>query len=395
MAQATCNNLQQVLITQAGLIGPTIYNRTLNDSPWRKLVKQEPYIDELGATPSVLVYERSLPTTPAVWQNLQNNSLLTGDQSTCVPQAAKIALAQTLRQYNLQQTALESPDFCLNDLRFAFQRQEQLKNVIDILAQNSKYLLIDRYRDEYTRLAQHKICLTPALPESSVAMPLIAPTAKLNQRVLDRLYLRLRRDGGGNNPMDRDKGAPVFLLITDSETSDSIIRLDDATRQDFRFSSRVNEYLAPLGVDKIYHGYFHVHDDFSPRWDFVNGAWVRRLPYTQVSKTQGIGYDIDPIYEAAAYTDSFIFHIDVFSSLIPRPINGLPGNMSFADYAQNYSGDFVFRNILDRNCNPDGNIGYFRALFATASKPIHPEFGYVIRHQRCAADLGLVGCTSS
>jgi hypothetical protein len=47
-----------------------------------------------------------------------------------------------------------------------------------------------------------------------------------------------------------------------------------------------------------------------------------------------------------------------------------------------YKGDFKWTNILDGLTNPDGTIGYFRGIMASASKPIKTDFGYVILFKR-------------
>ena len=51
------------LAAESGRIGPDIYNKTLNTSPWTTLVKQEAWPDEMGVSISVLIYERTLPAS--------------------------------------------------------------------------------------------------------------------------------------------------------------------------------------------------------------------------------------------------------------------------------------------------------------------------------------------
>jgi len=383
-------NVEQLLETEAGRIGPDIYRRTLNTSPWLKLVKQDAWPDEMGDTISVMVYERSLPDSQLTWSNVSSND---GTGNTCLPTPANIEFGQTLRQYNLQQAAIVSPDICVNDLRFAVKRQEQLSNIMQILTENSAYAWIDRYRDEYTRIATHKVIATTGLPEGSTAFPSTLPTSRLTPGILRNQYMRLIRDGGGNNPLDRENARPVFGLICSSETSYNIIMEDASLRNDFRYTTRVNELLAPLGIERSYNGFFHLIDDFAPRWDWdsVNNVWIRRYPYVSSAATHGNRWEIDPNYEAAAYEDSFIFHMDVYKSLIPAPITAPGGNTRFDPVV--YRGDFKWRNIPNKDTNPDGTIGFFRGVFSSGSKPIFPQYGYVIRHLRCAADLEFAACS--
>lgn len=384
-----CGVIEQRLITESGRIGPDIYRRTLNSSPWLKLTKQAAWPEGMGDTISVLVYERSLPATPMTWTDIGQSAGEAG--GTCLPPTTQIEFAQTKRQYNLQHGAIESPRICVNDLRVAFKRQEQLSNMMAVLTENVGYTWIERNRDEYTRLATHKVIAAAGLPEGTSSFPLTAPTYALSQGLLKKYYQKLIRDGGGNNPLDRMNARPVFGLITDSETSENIIKKNDDIRNDYRYSGKVNELLAPLGIERSYGGFFHMIDDFGPRWDFVGGAWVRRRPYAATAATMGDKWDINPDYENAAFMDSFIFHQDVSVALIPAPISGAGGGTKFDPV--NYRGMFEWKNIISEDCNPDGTIGYFRGVYASGSKPIHPYYGYVIRHRRCDTPLDLVDCS--
>jgi hypothetical protein len=48
--------------------------------------------------------------------------------------------------------------------------------------------------------------------------------------------------------------------------------------------------------------------------------------------------------------------------------------------------------VPDRTTNIDGNIGFFRALYAYGPKIERPDLGFVIRHRRCQRALDLVAC---
>lgn len=389
-----CNNIEQLLITESGRIGPDIYRRTLNTSPWMTLVKQEAWPDEMGETVSVLLYERTLPGSGSglTFTDVLNNDPAVVGPGSCAVTGADLGFAQTLTTYNLQQAAINSPDICLNDLRFPVKRQEQLRNIMAVLTENTQYAWENRYRDEYSRLANFKINAnqTELLAGATAFSTTNLPSSRLTQGILRFVYSKLIRDGAGTNAYGRENGAPVFLLITSPETSDDIIKLNADIRQDFRYA-KPSELLTPLGVERSYGGFYHLVDTMTPRFDFVGGAFVRRYPYVSTAATRGQKFVPNPAYFTAEYEDSIIFHADVFTSLVPKPV-GATGQMAFDP--QSYRGDFRWRNILDRTCNPDGTIGFFRAIFSSGSKPVFTNLGYVIRHKRCAADFGLVGCYS-
>ena len=68
-------------------------------------------------------------------------------------------------------------------------------------------------------------------------------------------------------------------------------------------------------------------------------------------------------------------------SQIPAPFSGGNG-ATFSPV--DYSGDFKWTNILSEATNPDGTVGFFRGVLASASKPIKTDFGYAILFDRTA-----------
>jgi len=457
-------NIEQVLINEANRIGPDIYRKTLNTSPWLKLVKKDVWPDEMGDTVRVLTYERSLPSNSLNWSQISVDGVFSRDGSypnntsvissnsaaNILPSAQRIEFAQTLRAYNLTHTAIESPKLSVNDLRFSLKRKEQLSNIFAILQENTSYAWQDRYRDEYVRIAQNKInavgssgALVQNVGDGSVFNSATLPTLPLTQGILDRVYMKLIRDGAGNNPLDRENARPVFGAIISSEASRNLIATSTDIRQDYRWSDSKNELLAPLGISRSYAGFFHLVDDWLPRHDAVTitsanaGAttltvtanslavgdqlsgtgiahgtfvvavptsttvtlsaattattgtrvYVRRLPYKAVATTQGNKFDINPAYEAAEFEDSIVFHQDVFTNLVPKPITSAGSNVTFD--AVSYMGDFKWKNIPHATENPDGTIGFFRAVLSAGSKPIRPEWGTVIRAKRSSTFLDL------
>jgi hypothetical protein len=79
----------------------------------------------------------------------------------------------------------------------------------------------------------------------------------------------------------------------------------------------------------------------------------------------------------ATWEDSYVFHQDVCTSLVPKPITSV-GQASFD--AVNYSGTFKWTNYEDKADNPDKTIGQFRGVLSNGTRPDNPEFGIVVRH---------------
>ena len=177
---ATTYEVEQLLVRESGRIGPDIYRKTVDTSPWLKLTKQDSWPDEMGDTVSLMVYERSLPydTNGALktnWTNLASNPIVgtandgdaTDSGNAIAPLGGTVEFGQTLRTYNLQHTSLNSPDVSLNDPRFPLKRKEQLSNIMQILTESTREVWIERYRDEYIRIAENKLTATSANAQSA------------------------------------------------------------------------------------------------------------------------------------------------------------------------------------------------------------------------------------
>tara|TARA_R110000772_G_scaffold71383_1_gene156522 strand:+ start:270 stop:1451 length:1182 start_codon:yes stop_codon:yes gene_type:complete len=380
-------DIDNLLVTVAGMIASSVRRKTLNTSPWLSLVKKETWPDEMADIISVLVYERSLPTSPQTWNTLGYND---GTGSNCAPVAEIIDVGSTTLTYNLQQSALESPPLCVNDLRFSVRRKEQLDNIEGILSDNTAWSWIQRHRDEYVRLSGNKwTTQTPFTNNGSADFGAVEPTSILRQGHLDTIYMQLIRDGAGNSAMGMANGAPQFSVVISPEASEAVIRENSVIREDIRYSSKVDELLAAMGVDRPYKGYYHLQDAFAPRWNYSAG-WVWVAPYVATAATKGNKWIINPAYESASYEDTIVFHPEAYKSMVPGPITSPGGGTSFDP--QNYMGDFKWSNILHRDINPDGTIGYFRGIFSNGSKPNRPEWAHVIRHQRCGPRIDELSC---
>ena len=276
--------LSHLLIEASQSFSADIYRRTINTSPWLKLIKQSAWPDEMGDTISVITYERTLPSTANSWDSITNDSTST---NFAVPSATSVSVAQTLRQFSLRHTAVESQPIVVNDVRMGFRFREQIKAVYDNLVENVAWLWIKRYRDEYRRISGTKVVAsvsaagsllkstdafyTESLPKTTYDNT-TTPANRigiLTQALLNRLYMELIRDGAGNRPMGMENGRPIFTLVCSPECSDALIRLNPSIRQDFRESSQVNELLKPLGVDRSYRGFYHLSDVTAPRYNNV------------------------------------------------------------------------------------------------------------------------------
>jgi hypothetical protein len=340
-----------------------------------------------------LTFERTFNSTVTDdWENVATSD--GSDAGACLPPVEDIDFGQTQRNFRLQHKAIEGPDLCINDLRTTYQVQKQLDNAVDQLTSVSGWVWENRFQNEYIRLSGNKVLARPNMPISTGEDFLAGqePTSKLTQGILDKIYMKLIRDGAGQHAVGRANGRPIFALLTDAETSNGITFGNDAAREDIRWANP-DWNLAPLGVDRSYKGFAHIINAYAPRYNEVGGVITRVEVWTESATTKGNKWEINPDYETAEFTASIVFLPSVYRALKPRPMSTAGGNTRFDPQAM--MGEFTWRNILDRKCNPDGTIGFHRGVFISASEPMHPEHGFVILHKRCSNDLELEGCTYS
>ena len=434
-------NIDTVLAEEANRIGSDIHRNTVHTSPWIDLVKKSTFPDVMGYQLTTLVYSSALPTTTDCGGTLAGNTLWTemgainGDanvfgtaatdqplkdaaESTIGPAdgLGYIQFGKEVKNYRLKRAVIESPRVNVEDLRFAAHRNDQLRAIMDVMTEATRYTWEERYRDEFDSLADnHVACrstssvskVTTGKENASSATTLasagdadtgthtsdtedniydnvqgasvLLPEANISNALLDDLYFRLIRAGAGNNAYGRENGRPVFGLVCSSEVSRQL-QIEAEFRDDVRYNkARVSELIAPLGVEKSFRGFYHLIDDLAPRFELHNVATSggtsdvleRVLPY---SVSSGVISPNDK-YEAAPVEMAYIIHPEVFEAQIPNPLSGA-GGLSFDPVT--YKGDFKWTNIPDAVINPDKTIGFFRGILASASKPIKTKFGYAI-----------------
>ena len=123
-------------------------------------------------------------------------------------------------------------------------------------------------------------------------------------------------------------------------------------------------------------------DDLAPRFSGFNTGTdllTEVLPYKHDTTSDAEKIITNTAYETADYEAAFVLVDNVMESLIPAPITNANG-LSFNPV--NYKGEFKWTNIPDVEKNPDGTIGFFRGILASASKPIKTNFGYIILFKR-------------
>lgn len=431
-ASASNVAINTILAEEANRIGSDVHTRIMHTSPWIDLVKKSAFPEGMGYQLTTLIYDRSLPTTDAVgdnvglnWNsvaNLQSGASAFGtsvldqplDDTADNVQAANggtgvggtdarnfVNFGKKLKAYSIQRAIIESPRINVDDLRYAAHRQEQLRAVIDSLSESTRHSWAERYRDEYDRLVDNTvICRGDATNDAGNPSEFLVSNegqttdalgaagadldggsaskvkSDISNAVLDKIYFKMIRSGASADAYGRENGRPVFALVCSSEASNTVMK-ESGFRDDIRYNNaRVGELVAPLGVEKSFRGFYHLIDDLAPRYtDGSEGNLTRVEPYTV---TNGIA-SVNAAYDSAEYEVAYVLHPSVYECQIPAPFGGTNG-LSFNPV--DYSGEFKWTNILSETTNPDGTIGFFRGILACASKPIKTDLGYAIVYKR-------------
>ena len=433
--------IDSILAEEANRIGADIHKRNMHTSPWIDLIKKSAFPDGMGYKLSTMIYDRTLPTTDvtgdallsgsAGWNNVGdpagedrftsaagNTGILDQFESEAIDsfQAANggtnlggtdarnfVNFSKSIKQYNIKRCIIESPRINVDDLRYAAHRQEQLRAVMDSLAESTRWSWENRYRSEFDRLSDNVVaCASGSVFESGhegtqledlVDAQLIGTVAagnagagddaasgvthSISNAVLDKVRSQLIRRGAGHDAYGRENGAPVFALVCSSEASFGLLTESEAIRQDIRFNNaKVSALIAPLGVEQSFRGFYHLIDDLTPRYKAGSGNTLDIVQPFKVVK--GITQE-NPEYEDAPFEAAFVLHPQVLESQIPAPFSGASG-VTFDPVT--YSGDYKWKNIPSETINPDGTVGFFRGVLSSASKPIKTEFGYTIIFKR-------------
>jgi hypothetical protein len=414
-AAAGTDVIDTILTQEANRIGQDIHRRTLHTSPWMDLIKQTSFPDGMGYTLGTLIYDRALPTTTANGTTLLSGSswsevggdtissavitstldqMLVGTKDSNIGAATGksfISFGRQLKQYALKRATVESPRINVEDLRFAAYRTEQLRAIMDALTDATKYTWEERYRDEYDRIcANYVICeptgtaITSTGKEGTASDAIdfgastTTPSANISNKILDSIYFKLVRLGAGTNAYGRENARPVFALVCSSEASYAL-QTEAGFRDDVRYNaSKVSDLIAPLGVEKSFRGYYHLIDDLAPRYSDDGDGNLTRVPAYKIDGTTKVTI-ANPDYDTAVIEAAYVLHQDVMESQIPEPITGSNG-LTFDPV--NYRGKFNWKNIPSIDVNPDGTIGFFRGVLASASKPIKTEYGFVVLFAR-------------
>lgn len=399
-----CDNIKNAFYALTGQVSPRLYNRISINDPWVAYVEKGEWPTGMGYTINSMMLERTLTNseTGTEWISAIPSSTAGVEgaaitNNNCLPTPELLQFGQTLTPFTMQRRNIQTEDFCINDLQNDFMISQVLSNVMDQLETVTEWIWSNRFQNEYYRLCKHVVIengsgplvevandatFGPGAPAGSPGIPVASlPTSRLVQGTLEQIYMQLVLDGAVATSGAIGKGAndqPIFALFTDANTSRDLIRQDPELRMDFRYADP-DKLINTLGTPYSYNGFKHVWIKFPPRFD---AAGMRVYPYlAPTTTTKGWKREVNPAYIYAPFQASFVFIPTVYTCLYERPSTNPGGALKFDAYS--HMGEFQFLVITDKACNPRGELGFFDALYASASQPGQTYLGYTIIHKNC------------
>jgi hypothetical protein len=405
---ATCAAVTNSLLIESGRYGPQIFPRAARTRPIIRLKNRTrgAYQNGMGLSIGAVTFERSLPDTlDGVWANV---ALSDGDtNNACLPPTDTAGFGQTTRTYQPQHMAINTDYFCIRDIQFDFQYAQMLQKITSAFSDISQWVWASRYTAEQVRLSGHHMTLSLTHGEQddntvwssginyNTSNP---PTARPSQGVMNDIYMQLYREGADLAAgLIEDTGEPVFEVIASAEMIKSIIKSDPTLAADNRYAymGSKDDPNSPLLVGvptkrRQYGGFVYNADPYPRKFVLSGGVYVQVAPFVKSSTTKGNKWELNPAYKAAPYEEIIIYHDNVYTSEAVNTVTSPAPGWNFDQHS--WMGNFEPRNILERTCNPDGTMIFWRALFADASHPQNPSVGYSILALSCPGNLGLADC---
>ncbi|MEI6870664.1 MAG: hypothetical protein WCL08_00140 [Verrucomicrobiota bacterium] len=388
MADITCAQANNEFIEFSMLLPSFVSKNIQADDFYIKKMVRGDFNNEAGKTYTYPIFGRGV----VVGDSFAPFTEITGEATACDRPTQTIQFGSkngsvTPRAYS-QQTEL----LCLSDLQYYWQLNAQLANTVKQMGAISKFTWSQEYQNVYIQLVQNKLIAdADKTTGSGATFPAVAPTSPLTWGILayvyQKLIIRYGRDGAaGFDPDDR----PIFHIVGDTATFNTLKLQDSNVRDDVRWAFATHKaendpLLATPGLSQqiAWRGWKFNTVDFPARYDLVDGVYVQRFPMATIAGSNGSEWDINPLWENAAYTASVVFLDNVMKHLVVKPTN-FPDGYKWAA-AQNWAGEFLWKNeAVTRSCNPNGDKGWWQANYVWGAQGLRTDdLGYAIMHKRC------------
>lgn len=390
--EAGCPAVTQAFIAETGRIGPELWQRSSRKRPIVGLIGADrgTWQHGMGVTVSNMTFERSLSTsTSDPWTTIAPSD--GASVNACLPPVTTVTFGQTQQNMTPKTMALETEYFCIRDILFAWQFAKSLNAVKNVLTDRTSWEWARKWTADYYDVAGHNLttrvggAFDNGSSGYSTANP---PTATLDFGTLEMIYQSQYREGMSVQRYTReDTNAMAGEIIMGDEQYKNLLRQNPVLANQINYAymgAKGDNPLLPSGIErrrKLFDNWVIYTDPYPRRFALTGGVYVEIPVWVSSSTTKGNKQTINPAWEAAPYEEVIVYHNDVMRSLAYNTMtNPAPG---WQFNAVNSMGDWSVRNILERDCNPDGDQIFWRAVFGDVTEPVNPAVGYTILTLRC------------
>lgn len=386
---ADLSNINSFFLTRVNQFSNAIFARFWTSDPYAGLIESKPFELEMGLTPQVVTAEHELPTSylPLTQNNL---TLDTGTgNGACVITPTQIGGGYTTRSFTIQTWAFETEAFCLTDLQFKFQWEQQARFREKGLGDYVTQFMADWHRIYNIGMINAKLTTGPngsflsTLSNSNFNFSgATVPSAALSWSHLQLLYDQLNQIGAQQNAVGMSDGTPVYALNCGPGIKRSLFQGNTLVRTSVDFMDMGKEYsrnFKARGIDSAIYGFIPNVDLLPVRYD---SGLQPIYPFTNVATTKGNKAVRNTAYSTVANGGNAVYEVVTVMargiySRRPRPIGPLQAGME-AFNPVTYSGEIRWINNPDMSTNKLGNFGFYHIDIQQAAMPEFPELGFAI-----------------
>ena len=398
-----CEAINNYLAYESSRLGPWFYQKKMfAQSPLASLVKKAEYPREMGYDFRQITYERAAPTSILSWTAVTKADAEYGfsedGESTncgaCANSFNAIDSGYSTRTCIMSKYELKSRMFCVEDFRAAWEVRQQLDALRNQLGSYVRHVWDQKYREDIFGATKYKVVADGSIDgnyssSTATAYPSACATDILQDALLEYWYFRLIRDGAGDGQLIPGS-EPILTLVCSPELSRSLVVQDSNVREDIRYA-QPGTLMNRLGA-KIMKGFAHVIDPFPRRFTCSGGTYTQVAPFASDNKTILTGAELNSSYLNAPYEEATIYHPDLYTCLVPRPITNPGGGTSFDPVS--YTGEWRWANLADVDgTNVFNSMGRWYGRLWSAPLKVRPELGVSFIYRRCQTEMSAIPTT--
>ena len=390
---SSLTTINSYFLTRVNQFENNIFARFWITDPYAGLIETKPFELEMGLTPTVVTATHELPTSyiPLTTTSL---ALSNGTGNTaCSPGVVTIGGGYITRSFGLTVNAFQTEAFCLTDLQFKFQWEQQArfreKGLGDyVTAFQGDWARVNNIAQINAKISTTGASSFASASNSANTFAAFSPgqlaTTTPSWQVLGQLYDRLNQIGAQQNAVGMSDGTPVYALNLSPGLKRLLYQGGSASATPIRTSvdyldmgKEYSRNFLARGIDTAINGFLPNVDLNIIRYDAsLNPIY----PYTNTAVTQGTQAVPNSNYRTVAngglavYEQFSVMARGIYSKR-PRPVGPLQAGLE-AFNPVTYSGEVRWINNPDMSTNVLGNYGFYRLDIQQAAMPEFPELGY-------------------